>query len=61
MIIGATIVQVEVVGLRKRWNHSASAVNLRPGVTEVTLFGGGGNINFADTTVLRFGKFHTYN
>ena len=59
------------VGLRARFYHSATAVSLCPGLTEVTLFGGCPEwpSNFktdadfprvANTAVLRFGEFlHT--
>ena len=60
--------QIKVPSLKLRAAHSATAFNLRPGLTEVTLFGGysefGWNYRFdadvthiANTTVLRFGEF----
>ena len=49
--------QVDVPGLQARQRHSATAINLCPGLTEVTLFGGvSHNGSLADTTVLRFGE-----
>ena len=53
--------QVDVPGLQARNGHSATAINLRPGLTEVTLFGGHhGRYLYADTIsdtiVLRFGE-----
>lgn len=50
--------QVDVPGLQARNGHSATAINLRPGLTEVTLFGGdrGSGHVYADTIVLQFGE-----
>ena len=60
-------VQVTVPSLQSRFSHSATAFNLSPGLTEVTIFGGCPNLpsnaecdadlpQIANTTVLRFGK-----
>ena len=54
------IVQVDVPGFQARFHHSTTAFNLCPGLTEVTLFGGGRKPFrrdiLAKTTVLRFGE-----
>ena len=60
-------VQVTVPSLQSRFSHSASAFNLSPGLTEVTIFGGCPDkprnyksnadlSQIANTTVLRFGE-----
>ena len=50
-------VQVRVPGLQARFQHSAAAISLAPGVVEVTIFGGFfGSSTLANTTVLRFGE-----
>ena len=51
-------VQVTVPTLQGRYNHSATAISLSPGLVEVILFGGGYSFNepIANTTVLRFGE-----
>ena len=62
-------VQVTVPSLQSRFNHSATAFSLSPGLTEVTIFGGCPNVpsniksdadfsQIANTTVLRFGESH---
>ena len=62
-------VQVTVPSLQSRFNHSATAFSLSPGLTEVTIFGGCPNVprnaksdaelaQMANTTVLRFGESH---
>ena len=61
-------VQVTVPSLQSRSDHSATAFNLSPGLTEVTLFGGYSEwpsnpkslddvTPIANTTVLRFGEY----
>ena len=61
-------VQVTVPSLQSRCEHSATAFNLSPGLTEVTLFGGYSEwpsnpkyvedfTPIANTTVLRFGEY----
>ena len=61
-------VQVKVPSLQSRSHHSATAFNLSPGLTEVTLFGGYSEwpsnlksaadlTTIANTTVLRFGEY----
>ena len=52
-------VQVHVPSLQPRWGHSATAVSLGPGLTEVTIFGGYYRKPLANTTVLRFGESMT--
>ena len=60
-------IQVNVPSLQSRFDHSAAAFSLSPGLTEVTIFGGCPEYpsNFksyadlpqvANTTVLRFGE-----
>ena len=58
-------VQVTVPSLQSRYDHSATAFSLSPGLTEVTIFGGCPNVpsnpyvdlpQIAKTTVLRFGE-----
>ena len=52
--------QVDIPGFQARCRHSATAFSLRPGLTEVTLFGGRPKWRdgyHAKTTVLRFGEF----
>ena len=62
-------VQVTVPSLQSRFDHSATAFSLSPGLTEVTIFGGIPNWpsnykssadlpQIANTTVLRFGESH---
>ena len=50
--------QVTVPTLKSRWNHSATAFSLSPGLTEVIIFGGIDEIDvcLSNTTVLRFGE-----
>ena len=61
-------VQVTVPSLQSRCDHSATAFNLSPGLTEVTIFGGFSEwpshvkslddiTPIANTTVLRFGEY----
>ena len=61
-------VQVTVPSLQSRSGHSATAFNLSPGLTEVTLSGGYSEFPsnaksfddvtlIANTTVLRFGEY----
>ena len=53
-------VQVHVPSLQARESHSATAVSLGPGLTEVTIFGGWtGEESLANTMVLRFGESMT--
>jgi hypothetical protein len=60
-------VQVKAPSLQSRWRHSAVSFNIRPGLTEVTLFGGCPEVpsnyrteadlpQIANTVVLRFGE-----
>ena len=52
-------IQVDVPGFKARDSHSADVINLCPGVTEVTLFGGLHGYNYlANTVVLRFGELN---
>ena len=61
-------VQVKLPGLQSRFDHTAAAFILSPGVTEVTIFGGcpewpnnyrsaADLSQIAITTVLRFGEY----
>ena len=61
-------VQVKLPGLQARFDHSAAAFHLSPGMTEVTIFGGcpewpskyrrDADLSpIANTTVLRFGEY----
>ena len=61
MTLGYTIhVQVHVPSCQRRHAHSATAVSLSPGLTEVTIFGGWcAGTPLANTTVLRFGESMT--
>ena len=54
-------VQVHDPSLQPRANHSATAVSLGPGLTEVAIFGGLNErlYTVANTTVLRFGESMT--
>ena len=54
-------VQVHVPSLLARFSHSATAVSLGPGLTEVAIFGGCDDEveELANTTVLRFGESMT--
>ena len=67
MLLSWFIVQVNVPSLQSRFDHSAAAFSLSPGLTEVTIFGGcpewPSNSKseadlplMANTTVLRFGE-----
>ena len=62
-IVLVIFLQVTIPGLQSRYMHSATALSLSPGLTEVTLFGGTPELSdddvdvLADTTVLRFGEF----
>ena len=56
--------KVKAPNLKHRCYHSAAALNLSPGLTVVTIFGGCPKVpefndkpTLADTTVLLFGKF----
>ena len=59
-------VQVDNLNLQTRYYHSATAISLGPGLTEVTVFGGkySGLDHRASTTLLRFGEYfvglHSY-
>lgn len=52
--------QVKVPNLKAREGHSATEFSLRPGLTEIVIFGGADDIfgesKLSDTTVLRFGE-----
>lgn len=63
--------QIEIPSLQSRCDHSATAFNLFPGLTEVVLFGGCPIFpkecrsdaylpQIAETTVLRFGEFNVF-
>ena len=51
--------QIKHPQLRGRYGHSATAISLTEGLTEVTLFGGVDENydNISDTTVFRFGEY----
>lgn len=50
-------VQVKGLGIKPRQYHSATAFAISREITEIVLFGGVGDDNYAlsDTTMLRFG------